>query len=170
MCVLRLSGVECLMRSRASSVSLPIKSPQSRPQKLLQSISSNPSQSKARDGQTSNQDPLSTTAKAPPLPLFQNSKLKKLNMKLLPLLTLASSASAWTFVFSGGVRDGTGNKGCTAINHARGQTFEWDRGFFSDCCIHLYDSSSCSNEVGISCPDWKKTASRDLKGFRVTNC
>ncbi|KAK1753304.1 hypothetical protein QBC47DRAFT_388174 [Echria macrotheca] len=91
-------------------------------------------------------------------------------MKLLTILSLTTAASAWTFTFSGGVRDGKGNKGCTGITHSKGQTFEWDRAFLSDCCIHLYDDNHCGNEVGFSCSDWKKTSSRDLYSFKVTNC
>ncbi|KAL2267897.1 hypothetical protein VTJ83DRAFT_5174 [Remersonia thermophila] len=94
-------------------------------------------------------------------------------MKFFTVLTLASAASAWTFVHSGGkVADGTGNKSCTKIDHKKGQQFSWDRATFSSCCIRLYSDSSCTeaNQVGYSCSDWTKTASQNINGFRVTSC
>jgi hypothetical protein len=92
-------------------------------------------------------------------------------MKFLTILSLATAAQAgWTFTYSGGVKDGSGNKGCTKITHKAGREFNWDRSTFSSCCIRLYSDSSCKNQVGYSCPDWKKVASRDLNSFKVTSC
>jgi len=91
-------------------------------------------------------------------------------MKALTIISLATAASAWTFSYTGGVRDGGGNRDCQAINHPAGDTFDWSNAWYSDCCIRLYDSSSCSNQIGFSCDDWKKKASQAIKGWRVTNC
>jgi hypothetical protein len=92
-------------------------------------------------------------------------------MKAVQLITLfTTTASAWTFSYSGGVRDGKGDRGCTGINHPKGAEFDWSNAWYSSCCLHLYDSSSCSNQVGYSCDDWKKKASQPIKGYKITDC
>ncbi|PVF92696.1 hypothetical protein CPB86DRAFT_790919 [Serendipita vermifera] len=92
-------------------------------------------------------------------------------------LLLVQSASAWTFLWRGSdnlahIYDGgDNNRGCTRISHAKGKTFEWDRGFFSDCCISLYAGTTCSGDPqGYSCSDWKKAASLNLNSYKVTHC
>ena len=96
-------------------------------------------------------------------------------MKLLAAtvfaIALPSLASAWTYVDGyGHTFSGSKDKGCTAQDTRAGQTFSWDRGFFEDCCIHLYETAGCGSEVGLSCKDWKKASSKVLRGFKVTNC
>jgi len=96
------------------------------------------------------------------------------NMKFaaaLLAIILPAQAWAWTYVDgSGSVFDGRRNVGCTKSITPAGKTFDWDRGFFEDCCIHLYAEPGCVNQVGFSCSDWKKPASRNLGAFTVTNC
>lgn len=86
----------------------------------------------------------------------------------LPSLT---SAAAWTFVDGyGHTFSGDKNRGCTAQDTNKGQEFSWNRGWFKDCCIHLYERRGCESEVGLSCPDWKKKSSKKLQSFKVTDC
>jgi hypothetical protein len=90
------------------------------------------------------------------------------------LLALSPAVSAWSFTYgpdgAQGVGSGSANQGCKGIYHPSGATFEWDRGFFEDCCIHLYGDGNCQAQVGLSCPDWEKTASQDLWSYKVTDC
>ncbi|KAI4257071.1 MAG: hypothetical protein L6R42_005872 [Xanthoria sp. 1 TBL-2021] len=59
-----------------------------------------------------------------------------------------SPVTAWTFVDGARrVYDGKGNKACTAEITNAGQEFSWDRGFFEDCCIRLYQTSSCGTQA-----------------------
>ncbi|KAG8841684.1 hypothetical protein FRC20_004887 [Serendipita sp. 405] len=93
------------------------------------------------------------------------------------LILAVSTANAWTFTYrnSAGTpsvaSNGDNNKQCTSITHAAGQTFEWDRGFWSDCCVSLYTNRACNGDpAGYSCSDWKKAASVTLLSYKVTNC
>ncbi len=94
----------------------------------------------------------------------------------LAAMLLVHSTYGWTFTWrdvSGtpGVADGDDNHDCTPIKHSRGQEFEWDRGFLEDCCIRLYRSADCTGtQAGFSCNDWTKSASGNLRSFKVTNC
>jgi hypothetical protein len=90
---------------------------------------------------------------------------------LLALAALPSLISAWTLQLGGDVWDGKSNQGCKGdFTHVNGQMLSWDRSFFSDCCVHLYADHKCSHQVGISCPDWKKTLSQTVGSFKVTDC
>src|SRR5262245_26648382 len=103
-------------------------------------------------------------------------------MKLAPsfsplaIFMAQSAAASWTFSWRdpGGTPHvvlGTLNNECKVINHGKGQRFEWDRSFWSDCCIKLYVNPYCSGEpAGDSCSDWKKTASVALLSYEVTSC
>jgi hypothetical protein len=106
-----------------------------------------------------------------PIEIFRKGLLlidvsAQVNMKSIiaaTLFILAPAISAWTFTYgaqgSQGVSQGTANKACAAIYHPAGSTFEWDRGFFEDCCIRLYADANCQAQVGFSCSDWTKDAS-----------
>lgn len=90
---------------------------------------------------------------------------------------LAQSTSAWLFTWRGSngqaqiVDGGDSNKKCTGISHKAGKDLEWDRGFWSDCCVSVYTNKDCSGDPqGYSCDDWTKTASVNLDSFKVTNC
>ena len=86
-------------------------------------------------------------------------------------LALPSLTCAWTFVDGyGHTFSGSNNRDCTGSDTKAEETFDWDVGFFEDCCIHLYEDAACDSEVGFSCDDWKKAASKNLNSFRVTNC
>ena len=84
---------------------------------------------------------------------------------------LPQLATAWTFSDGyGHVWSGSNNKGCTTSSTKVGQKFKWDVGVFQDCCVHLYETASCTSEVGYSCDDWSKASSKVLKSFKITNC
>ena len=68
------------------------------------------------------------------------------------------------------VENGKGARSCTPIAHDAGLVFNWDRELFSGCYIYLYSDHLCLDQIGLSCPDWKKEASQDINGFRVTDC
>jgi hypothetical protein len=106
-----------------------------------------------------------------------------LNMKLLAALGLSaillaqSAAGAWTWTWrepnnTPHVVRGTGNKGCTGINHGRGKVFDWDRSSDSNCCIRMWTNGNCNGDTaGFSCSDWRNhVSSVDLLSYRVTNC
>jgi hypothetical protein len=84
----------------------------------------------------------------------------------LPLLS-----AGWTLQLGQNVWNGRLNKGCTTTNHRTGEKLSWSRGFFEDCCIHLYRNNRCTDpQAGISCPSWNKNLGQDIRSFKVTNC
>ncbi len=98
---------------------------------------------------------------------------------LATLALMAQAAHGWTFTWRNGngkptVESGTLFKGCTKINHAARRQFEWDRpsiGLGANCCINLYSNNNCAGSPqGLSCRDWKKTASVPLRSFSVNRC
>ena len=98
----------------------------------------------------------------------------KISLIVLPIVmaVMPSVHAGWSFIYGNpkNVDSGKGNQGCKAITNRAGTEFKWDRSFFSDCCIHLYKDNHCGQQVGISCPDWSKTASQNLFSYRVTDC
>ncbi|KAK3079276.1 hypothetical protein LTS18_005281 [Coniosporium uncinatum] len=93
----------------------------------------------------------------------------------LLLFTNLTLSTAWTFTYGDPplvVNGDDENKGCTLAPILATERFKWDRGVFSDCCIHLYAANTCtaSSQVGYSCSDWDKVASQRISAFTVTNC
>lgn len=95
-------------------------------------------------------------------------------MKLLiPLLALTPMAlvSGWDLVLDKQVWNGGGDQGCTGgFKYGNGELLEWDRAWYSTCCIHLYKDGKCKTQVGYSCASWKKTLDQTVESFKVDSC
>lgn len=94
----------------------------------------------------------------------------KLSIALLAL-TPTALVNGWVLTLNKQVWDGSGNKGCTGnFKYGKGQLLEWDRAWYSTCCIHLYADGKCDKEVGYSCGSWKKTLSQTVESFKIDSC
>jgi hypothetical protein len=105
--------------------------------------------------------------------------MKLLGAALVAAALAAQSASAWTFEWEkadGTKYVGTGrlDKGCTAIQHARGKAFDWRRPNISIgawCCINLYDNGNCKGDPKyFTCSSWSNVAESDLWSYSVNRC
>ncbi|KAL2812010.1 hypothetical protein BJX63DRAFT_433012 [Aspergillus granulosus] len=96
-------------------------------------------------------------------------------MRLLVLLSVTSSVSAWSFTWTNAegksyVEHDNDPVNCQTIDHAEGETFRWVPGD-DGLSLWLYESDDCSGyRAGYSPPlAWTKDSSRDLRSFRVAN-
>ncbi|KAL3442472.1 hypothetical protein BJX65DRAFT_312785 [Aspergillus insuetus] len=96
-------------------------------------------------------------------------------MRLLALLSIACSASAWTFTWTNSdgqsyIEHSNDPEDCKQIQQAEGERFRWvpeEDGL----SIWLYENSKCDGrQAGYSPPTvWDHVSSRDLLSFRVAD-
>lgn len=86
-------------------------------------------------------------------------------------LTPMGLVDGWVLTLNKQVWNGEGDKGCTGgFKYGDGQLLEWDRAWYSDCCLHLYQDGKCKTQVGYSCGSWKKTLDQTVESFSVDSC
>ncbi|KAF2013579.1 hypothetical protein BU24DRAFT_424579 [Aaosphaeria arxii CBS 175.79] len=103
---------------------------------------------------------------SPVSPQCKIDKAQSVNMKFsnIALLAVAPAAiNAWTLTLGGNVWNGKGDRDCKASVTAKGKALDWANAWYSSCCLHLYNDAGCTNQVGYSCNDWKKTLSQPVK-------